>query len=124
MKTGDTFLFLDGSDDHLWMIISNTTDIKEVVIVRFLSWESNYDQACTVYVGEHPFIKHPTCVNYSAAMVAPLAALETLRDSGKLKLRQPLSDELLAKILSTVMDSDIPTKCITILSDQGLIDYP
>lgn len=77
MKSGDTFLIVDGSDDHLWMVISDTDqDPENVVVVPFLSDRPHLDQACVLNAGCHPFIKHPTCVQYSDAMVARNSTLE------------------------------------------------
>jgi hypothetical protein len=125
MNSGDTFLFLDGQDDHLWMVISDTTqDPEKLVIVRFLSWQEKYDQACVLNGGEHPFIKHATCVDYPAAKIASNAVLEQLRASNKLKLKAPLSQQLLDLIREKSISGDIITECIALLGEQGLVDYP
>ena len=126
MNSGDTFLFKDGrEDDHLWMIISDTgQDPERLVIVRFLTWQSQYDQACVLQGGEHPFVKHATCVDYFAATLESNATLEQLRTDGNLKVRIPLSSELLGRIRACAITGDISTKCIALLGDQKLVDYP
>lgn len=125
MKSGDTFLFADGSDDHLWMVISDTDqDPEQLVIVRFLSWQPKCDQACVLSGGEHPFVKHATCVDYPAATIASNRKLEELRARNKLKPKSPLSPELLELLRLRALDGDITTRCITLLGEQGLVDYP
>jgi hypothetical protein len=116
MRSGDTFLFADGrEDDHLWMVISDTDqDPQRLVIVRFLSWQEKYDQACVLNGGEHPFVKHATCVDYPAARIALNTELEALKERGKLKLRSPLSAELLkpfAIAQSTATSSRNASRC-------------
>jgi len=125
MKTGDTFLFEDGSDDHLWMVISDTAaDAERVVIVKFLSWQPHYDQSCVLDGGEHPFVKHATCVDFPGAKVPTLAQLELLERQGMLKHKAPLSARLLQQIRNAVAASDIPTKAIAALGEQGVVRYP
>jgi hypothetical protein len=78
MRAGDTFLF-PGADDHLWMIISDPlVDPANVVIVLFVSWTEKYDQACILRGGEHPFVKHHTCVQYPGARIVSNVKLESL----------------------------------------------
>ena len=124
MQSGDTFLFEDGRDDHLWMVISDTAqDPEHLVVVRFLSWQEYYDQACVLDAGDHPFIKHPTCVDFPSAAFASNALLESLRVEGKIKVRQPLPTLTLEKIRAATLDSDIRQKFVLFLGQQKLVDY-
>lgn len=125
MKSGDTFLIVDGSDDHLWMIISDTDqDPENVVVVRFLSYQPRLDQACVLNAGSHPFIKHPTCVQYPDARIARNSTLEELKLSRKIVIKAPLSPALLKLIRDKSIDGDIITECIAMLGAQGLVEYP
>jgi hypothetical protein len=121
MQAGDTFLF-PGADDHLWMIVSDpAADAENVVIVLFVSWTAKYDQACVLHGGEHPFVKHETCVQYPGAKVVSDAKLESLLQTGQLKPKSPLSSELLALIREKAADSSIPTRAYEILREQGYV---
>lgn len=121
MKPGDTFL-VPGVDDHLWMVVSDPrADADKVVVVCFISWQSHYDQACIVNTGEHPFVKHATCVNYPGARVESDGLLERLKLSGKLRPKEPLSDQLLGRIRKSAERADIPTEAYQILRDQGFV---
>jgi hypothetical protein len=125
MNSGDTFLFMDGRDDHLWMVISDTAQNPDrFVIVRFLSWQEKYDQACVLDGGEHPFIKHATCVDYPTARIVTNKVMDALQVNNHLKLRIPLSSELLTLIRQKSIGGDISTECIAMLGEQGLVDYP
>lgn len=124
MQSGDTLLAVDGTDDHLWIIISDTdTDPDELVIVCLLSWQEYHDQACILHPGDHPFVKHDTCVNYPSATLAHRTKLESLLKAGNLKAKAPVSAELLGRIRMAVSESDIPSKCHKKLFDQGLVEY-
>ncbi|HEY8666083.1 MAG TPA: hypothetical protein VIL86_05435 [Tepidisphaeraceae bacterium] len=123
MNAGDTFLFPGGADDHLWMIISDpAVDPQKVVILKFVSWQERYEQTCIVRAGEHPFVKHDTCVSFSSARITEDANLQSLQSTGRLVMKQPLSAALLGRIRAAVMDSDgIPAECVTALVDQGVV---
>jgi hypothetical protein len=59
MDEGQTFLFPDAADDHLWMIISDPKkNADEVVIVGFLSFREDLEETMIVMSGDHPFVKH------------------------------------------------------------------
>lgn len=121
MQAGDTFL-IPKFDDHLWAVISDPSlDAEKVVIVLFLSWTEKYDQACVLSGGEHPFIKHPTCVHYPGAKVVTDARMEELRRTEQLKVKNPLSAELLSQIRQRAEDGDIPTRAYEILREQGFV---
>jgi hypothetical protein len=120
---GNTFLFPYASDDHLWMIISDPDkDPEKVVILRFLSYQEHYEQTYIAQSGDHPFVKHNTCVDYAAAILVTNSKLEELKTSKRLKLKKDLSPQLLANIREAVPRSRIPLECEKALEDQGLLD--
>ena len=51
-------------------------------ILRLIRADS--DKACILKPGEHPFVKHETCVNYGGAKVISKANLELLMNKGYL----------------------------------------
>lgn len=120
MRAGDTFL-VPGFDDHLWAIISDPiVNADNVVAVMFVSWTEKYDQACILQQGDHPFIKHDTCVNYPAAKIWSDRHLEELRRANVLRMKAPLSSEVLQRIREKAELSDIPARAYGILREQGL----
>lgn len=122
MNAGDTFLTPD-FDDHLWVIVSDPAiDPKRLVVVCFLSWREHYDQACVLHAGDHPFVRHDTCVHYPAATLVDDATLEALRTSGKLRPKAPLSADVLERIRKGAERGDIPTECYEVLREQGFVE--
>lgn len=67
MNAGDTFLIKDKNlDEHLWVIISDTAiDDKQVVVVNFTTSHPSKESFCLVQPGDHPFIRHETCISGS-----------------------------------------------------------
>jgi hypothetical protein len=122
MNAGDTFLIPD-SDDHLWMVISEPSLNKEcVVVVCFLSWSDHYDQACVLNAGDHPFIKHATCINFPGARIERDDLLEKWKKQGRIRPKEPLSQPLLKRIREAVAASDMPMECYEIMRAQGFAD--
>ena len=121
MDAGATFL-LPGLDDHLWLVISDPfLDANRIVVVCFLSWKEHLDQACIVKPGEHPFVKHDTCVQYATARVVTAERLKVLQDGGQLRMKAPLSPSLLDRIRKGAENGDIPTECYEVLRSQGFV---
>jgi hypothetical protein len=121
MNAGDTFLS-PKYDDHLWMVISDPAiDPDHVVIVFFLSWQQNYDQSCIIQANEHPFVKHPTCVEYPGVKITTNLKLDDAVADGRLKMKDPLSPALLEKIRRCAGVSDITANAYSILRKQGFV---
>lgn len=78
MDAGDCLFFPD--DNHLWIIISDPRmDANELLLVNVTTYVPNHphkDKTCLLQAGDHPFIRHLSCVNYADARIATDAALE------------------------------------------------
>jgi hypothetical protein len=123
VKAGDTYLVALVADEHLWMIISDPAlDPDRVLMVNFSTWKPYHDQACVVDRGDHPFLKHRTCVNYPEARVTTVAALEHLVTARQLFPQPPLSEDLLRRVRESARGSRIRLAQLQILIDQGLVD--
>jgi len=124
MNTGDVFRFIGIADIHVWMIISDPVkDPSHVLMVNFTSWGPHEDQACIFECGEHPFIKHRTCVNYPRAKVVTDHTLELLKKANKLELLDPLPTEVLQRIRNEALESvRLSLEIAQILIDQELVE--
>ena len=126
MKSGDTFLIEEPGtslDSHLWIVISDpAADPDKVLLVNLTSHRPDKDQACVLSKGDHPFIKHKTCVEYRRAKLVSVVPMEHLLDSGRIRHHTPVTPKLLSKILSGVPNSRMKNEHVTILTDQGLVD--
>ena len=71
--------------------------------------------------GQHPFIKHDTCVQYPGALVVTDTKLEQFRKAGKLRMKQPLDSEVLNLIRQQTEASQISLAAYEILRRQGLV---
>ncbi len=125
MKAGDTFTLKDKAvDSHLWVIVSEPAiDAERVLFVSMTSYDVTKEKVCLLDVGDHPFIKHRTCIAYDFAKVAPLKVLLALRDQGLLSMVQPVSEELLERIrLGISLSRRINVEYVVLMIDQALLD--
>jgi hypothetical protein len=126
LRTGDTLRVTDpnGSyDSHLWIVVSRPeTDNDNVLIVNLTSWRCDKDQACVLDVGDHPYIRKKTCVNYPDSKIVSSQQLDALIQSGHLEKHDPVTMELLERIRQGAMLSRfMPLDHAQILIDQGLV---
>jgi hypothetical protein len=124
-KLGDTFLLANsGINNHLLIIISDPAqDSNRIVMANFTSWRADKDQSCIVKVGEHRFITRRSCVHYGEDRLITLAAYEQLLASRSLSPHDPVSGDLLKRILDGAAVSPfLPLGNRQILVEQGLID--
>ena len=122
LKAGDSFRFKDGRDGgHLWFVISNGK-LDPVVVVSLTTWRADKDQNCVLDVGDHPFLKHKSCIAFDLAKCVSQEKLQIWIARGELELHDSANFELLFRLLDGAAASRrIPIKCRSILEDQGLI---
>lgn len=123
--SGDTFIHAPATrlSPHLWMIISDTDQCADkVLIVNFTSWNDNKDPACRVHSGEHPFVKHESCVSYRDARLVRVADLKKWESGTLITRKEPLAPTLLERIRSGAACSRfLKIKLRQFLDDQGLM---
>ncbi len=122
MQRGDTFVFTD-VDSHLWVILScPTTNPSQVVLVN-LSTRADYkDGACILDAEHHKWIKRPSCVMYDRALVVTQDELEAALNSGTIKPKDPMRDDVLDLIYVGAEESTrFKLDHADILANQGWI---
>jgi hypothetical protein len=85
-------------DNHLWVILSDPKiDAEKVLLVSLTTVTPLKETVCILEVGDHPWIRHRTCVFYEYPKVVSLETLHRLQDAGLLQLKEPLSPRLLKR---------------------------
>ncbi|MGC8640981.1 MAG: hypothetical protein ACP5XB_14035 [Isosphaeraceae bacterium] len=124
MDAGDTFRPADPKVDiRLGVVIPEpATDPDRVLIVSLTTNKPYKDQACILKIGDHPFIRHDTCVAYDLAKVVSLSQLEALSDSGMLIPDEPVSPQVLQRVRAAIWDSkQIAQEHVDLMNGQGLL---
>ncbi len=125
MKAGDTFfLKKDVADRHLRVIISDPEHFAEqVVFVTMTSYDVTKEKVCLIQPGEHPWVKHLTCIAYDRIIVCKAADLETMADASAILWGTPVAQVLLSRIREGAsLSRDIKPAILDILLDQGALE--
>jgi len=125
MDIGDTLLIPEPGtslDSHLWVVISDPiADPFRIVLVNFTKHRPDKDQACILEVGDHPFIRQTTCVEYRRAKIVSQEELDALIELPQVQIREPLLPEVLQRIFDGVPNSRMKLDVAQILEEQGLV---
>jgi hypothetical protein len=125
MEAGDTFYLPDkAADGHLWIVISDPAKNPDrVLLVSMTSYDVDKEDVCLIDVGEHPRVKHKTCICYKPARATSLENLRRLRDTGYLVMQEQVSRELLQRIRRGVsLSRRIDLEHIELMEEQQLLD--
>jgi CTP:molybdopterin cytidylyltransferase MocA len=108
LKKGDTFHAQSPSSTkpHLYVVLTDPDTSGNVVIVNLTSQSRLKDQSCILAVGDHPFIKHETVVNYADALISnEEAILAGVRGGAVRHDPVPVSAAVLDRIQRGALDS-------------------
>ena len=61
-------------------------------------------------MGDHPFIRHPSCIPFRRAKLEPLTRLEEARGKGATTVREPLAPEILQPIQQAALTDIHPPR--------------
>jgi len=64
---GDSFRYTVKREPHLWAMISDPEKDDSVLIVNLTTVRNHSDKTCVLGPGDHPFVRHATCINYADA---------------------------------------------------------
>jgi len=112
VRPGDTFLSkpIYGTP-HLHVVVIDIPVAQEILIVSVTTYNDEKDPACIRDTGDHPFIKHKSCISYRNARPISHAALQAHIDRGRLVSHERMCSSVLERIISglsisTSMQSD------------------
>ncbi len=88
------------------------------------TWEIYKDDSCILQLGDHPFVKHPTCVKYNGfSKTISVEQLELVISQKKLVQKERVSQEVLQKILKGACETKFLPNCLwLVLNEQELVD--
>ena len=124
---GSTYWILTdpaASVEHLYVVISDPVkDPDNVVLVSFTTRQAGVDESCVIYEGEHPCVRHDTCVDYRRAHVLSALQIDEAVTSGKVRPGPQADAGLLDRILRGAQETRfLPDCCDAILDKQQLFD--
>jgi len=103
-----TLLFPSGPSDHLHVIVTNSCENKQHLLlsVTSIKTDMHYDPTCVLAPGDHPFIKHPSFVFYSKADQKASAHITRMVELCYFVPKDDVSEELINKIRDGIQVSE------------------
>jgi hypothetical protein len=104
LRVGDTF-FLSNTGGaanpagaHLMICLAVDPKKDTAIIVPLITRHEYSDTSCVLNVGDHAFITHETCAAYDFARVVTLSETSNRVDRGAIKLKAPVSADVLKRL--------------------------
>ncbi|HPO14636.1 MAG TPA: hypothetical protein PLI09_14430 [Candidatus Hydrogenedentes bacterium] len=106
MNQGDCFKDnLGDGIPHLHVIVFVVEVAQEALVVSVTSYNEEKDPTCILNVGDHPFIKHKSCISYRHATVTSYAVLNGLINTGKFVVHQSMPLPVMERIINGLCTS-------------------
>ena len=91
---------------HLFFLLTDPDfENRLVVTAAVVTTRSHTDKTCTLNVGDHPFIRHQSNIDYGSANFVPLSRLQEWLTSGQATLQPNLPPDLLVVIQQGLLKS-------------------
>lgn len=97
---------------HLWFILTDPDQAKKVVAVMLRTPKPYTDPTLLLEVGDHPFIRHQSCVHFPAAQRLSVSEITAAIKSGRCHLKEDMSRELLVRVRAGLLASPRTVRAI------------
>ncbi len=115
---GNTFLLRAPNQTkwHLNVVVCGPDgNPPKILTVQFNSWTPYGDQTLVLHIGDHPFIKHDTCVSYDLSYLLDVSNLDKLEKINQIRNEadrdfrrcENVSDDLLQILREGMSQSDL-----------------
>jgi hypothetical protein len=62
---------------HLWFVLTDPDPATKVVLTMLVSEKAHTERTVQLVPGDHPFVRHESCVDFGTATYAPVSKLES-----------------------------------------------
>jgi hypothetical protein len=84
---------------HLWFVLTDPDpDRNSMVLVMLVTVKLHTDRTLHLHVGDHPFVRHESAVDFGTATYVPAVRLQEGLASGRAALAADMSADLLARV--------------------------
>ena len=84
---------------HAWFVLTDpASDTDRVVLVALVTERAHTDRTTCLDVGDHPFVRHASNVDYGTATFAPASKLTRKLEDGVASLDADMSAALLQRV--------------------------
>lgn len=109
LKAGDTFFMpdtggaFDSGKAHLMICVLGPDEKGDALIVPLVTCRPYSDHTCVLNVGDHPFIKHKSCISFDRAKKVPATSIDS--SASNFKPGAPVTAAVLNKIRKGLLAS-------------------
>ena|SRR5215218_3257612 len=125
---GDTFLLTGGrvATPHLWVVLWGPAGEDDAFLVVMLTSDRGYtDQTCILDVGDHPFIRHRTSVDYKVCSQWRAARIQEYINTGVAKPRAQMDAAVLQRIREGFFRAGrLPNTFLRVAQEEFGVDPP
>lgn len=91
---------------HLWVILTKPDKVSsEIVIVNLTTKRDYSDTTVVLKKGDHPFVNHPTVINFADARLVKIDVLKKAVESGRFRANKPFVPSVLKIIQEGLIKS-------------------
>jgi hypothetical protein len=121
VQLGDTYLWdpEGGDNNHLWIVLTKPDPESGKCVIINLTSSTGGQYALTLKIGDHPYIRKNSDVNFGDAMISSVEQIEKAVRLGCAYRREPMGLELLQKIAETAKTHNAPARGIKKLVEEG-----
>jgi hypothetical protein len=107
LRAGRALLVRDAAmGTHLWFVLTDPDpDRGWMVLVMLVTVKPRTDRTLHLDMGDHPFIRHASAVDFGTATYAPASKLQAALSSGRTTLEADMSADLLARVRAGLLTS-------------------
>lgn len=101
MLCGSTFLIPapgSGPTPHLWIVVTETGTEGRCIVVNVTTLRRGADQTLTLRLGDHPFVRHASVMNYAQSRITTEQILSQQEINGAIEQREPCGEALLRDV--------------------------
>ena len=108
-----------GPEPHLYIICTDECKLGACLLVNITSARDGCDQTCILDVGDHPFIKHPSCIFYAKAIIRKCDQIKGALAAGAIEAAEDVAEDVLDRILAGfTISEDTPPQIIKYLTQS------
>lgn len=94
------------------------------LVVPVITFHAHSDPTCRLEVGDHPFVRHLSCIAYDLAKCLSLVGVEREIEMKTIISKEPTSEPLLTKIqVGLIRSEETPGWVLTEAKNTGLEAY-
>jgi hypothetical protein len=98
---------------HLWLVLTDPISAMNSVVAVMLRTVHSYTDATLILnPGDHPFVRHDSCVHYSTAKLFSIPKIQSAITLGKCHLREDMSIDLLTRVRKGLLESPYTVNAI------------